>query len=775
LNPWPTCARLPRGPAAALAALHLRDPRPDALAELSGREWRQTLEFCYRSRIALFLRAAARDVLPPWVREQLDRDAKGNAERVHRLRETYRAIGSRFRAAGLDYVTLKGLAHCPLFGIAPEERAQYDIDLFCPREHVEGARDALAGWGYESIAGLDHLPTDHLPPLVRKTGWEFRGDYFDPEMPLAIELHYRFWNPALERMEAPGVEKFWERRVDSALAPPDALAFAALHVLRHLLQGSLSAAHVYELARFLDRHAADAAFWSDWTALHPPGLRALEAISFRLAQAWFGCEPAPEAPPERVEAWFRDFALSPATQPFHANKDELWLHVSLVNSRLDALAVARRRLFPALLPPANYTAHLPGHLLTWRKRAAARLQWLMHTAGRLRHHAVSMPRVCAAGARWWLGGRFWTFLAAAVLFNFALFIFVLLYNLHLLDLGFGESVVGQINGAATLGTVAGTVPAAWIVRRFGLRATLIATIATLAALIPVRTLADARIPLIGLAAVWGFAFAAWAVAFAPAVSACTDEKRRPAAFSVFFASMFAIGIAGNWAGGKLPGWVHGKPAALLISAALVSLALWPAWRLRLAESAPAESRIYPRSAFLARYLAPFAVWHLGTASFNQFASVYFARLHFSVERIGSLFSVSQAVQAATVLFAPFVLRRLGLVPGIVVTMFAAALALGGLAAQPAAAAASVAYTAYMAFQWMSEPGLNTLLMNNVKERERGGAAALNYLVAFSAQAVAAFGAGALLTRFGYGPVLAGAAMLAGGAAILFRMLITSRR
>ena len=783
INPWLTCARLPRGPAAALAALHLRDPRPNALARLSDREWRQALEFCYRSRLALFLRAAAREAMPAWVRDQLDRDSRGNGERLQPLRDTYRAIDERFRAAGIDYVALKGLAHCPLFDVEPGERAQYDIDLYCPPEHVEDARYALIAWGYESLEGLEHLPTEHLPVLVRKTGWEFRGDYFDREMPFAIELHFRFWNPGLERLAAPGTEHFWDRReVRPAagvelpvLAPPDALGFAALHILRHLLQGSLGASHVYELARFLDRHAADDEFWSSWRALHPPELRRLEAVSFRLAGAWFGCASAPEPPPESAESWFHQFALSPATQRFHANKDELWLHLGLLHSRRDALAVARRRLFPALLPSANYTANMPAHLLTWRRRAVARLRWLLFTAGRLRHHAVSLSRIGAAGARWWLGAEFWTFLAAAVLFNFALFVFVLLYNLHLLDLGFREDVLGLINGASTTGTVAGTIPAAFVVRRFGLRATVIGSIAVFALLIPLRTLVDARAPLIALACLWGLAFGAWAVAFAPAVAACVGEKRRATAFSVFFSAMFAIGIAGNWVGGRLPGWVHGKEPALLVSAALVAIALLPAWRLKLRASARVEARIYPRSPFLARYLGPFAVWHLGTATFNQFGNVYFARLQFSVERIGSLFSASQAVQAVTVLLAPLVLRRLGLVSGIVAMMAAAALALGGLAAQPSATTAAITYTAYMAFQWMSEPGLNTLLMNNVKEHERGGASALNYLVAFSAQAIAAFGAGALLSRFGYGPVLAGAAVLAGTAAILFRMLITSRR
>jgi predicted MFS family arabinose efflux permease len=124
-----------------------------------------------------------------------------------------------------------------------------------------------------------------------------------------------------------------------------------------------------------------------------------------------------------------------------------------------------------------------------------------------------------------------------------------------------------------------------------------------------------------------------------------------------------------------------------------------------------------------------------------------------------------------VLFAPLVIRRLGLVTGIVWMMGATALALGGLASEPVGAMAVMAYAAYMACQWMSEPGLNTLLMNQVDEKERGGASAMNYMVAFSAQAVAAFAGGVLFEQYGFGPVLLGAAGAAGLAAWMFKALV----
>jgi predicted MFS family arabinose efflux permease len=349
----------------------------------------------------------------------------------------------------------------------------------------------------------------------------------------------------------------------------------------------------------------------------------------------------------------------------------------------------------------------------------------------------------------------------------------LLYNLFLLDLGFREDFLGVVNGAAKAGTVVGTLPAAFLAHRFGLRNTLLGTLASIAAIEVMRVLAGAQLPLAALAFVSGSVFSVWAVILMPSIAGAVEQKHRPTAFSVFFATMFAVGIAGNWLGGHLPLWLDSKRTVLLLAAAMAALALVPAWRLNPAPEAREGARVYPRGPFLVRYLIPFALWHLATGSFNPFNNVYFARLRFPVERIGTIFSGSQLAQGATVLLAPLVFRRAGLVPGIVWMMAAAALGLAGLAAQPSGAAAPLAYVAYMSFQWMSEPGLNTLLMNQVDERERGGASALNNLVAFSAQAVAAFGAGALLARFGYGAVLTGAAALAGLAAGLFRMLLGS--
>jgi len=850
-NPWSNCPRLPRGAAAVLAALHFSEPRPEALSGLSEAEWRQALDFSDRSQLTLALRQAARERFPRPVGDRTDADAAKNLVRLAAIRQLYADLSGLLARAGVEFVALKGITQCAFTGMRPEDRVQYDVDLYCPQQTVYAARDALAEWGLESIEGMEDSPTDHLPALIRKTGWEWRGDFFDTEIPMAVELHFQFWNAALDLLDAPGVEGFWSRRVaagralareaedwrrisgaigrqplpDGApagpgsdgsraelplLCPPDALGYAALHTLRHVLHGNLRPFHVYELALFLERRARDEAFWQGWRDLHAAGLRRLEAAAFGLAEEWFGCALGAAAReeierlPEGAKAWFDEFAASPATRVFQANKDELWLHLSLLERGSDRWRVARRRLFPPRLPGPVDGHYVPAGQMTVGRRVRRQLRYAAYVATRLRHHAVTLPQVALTAVRWkWrtgsLGPQFWNFLGAAALFNFALFIFVLLYNLRLLELGYRESFLGVVTSASTAGTVLGTLPAAWVGRRLGLRASLLGAVSACAVLAALRSLATARAPLAGLAFVWGLAFALWAVIFTPLIAGAVDEKRRPAAFSVFFACMFAVGIAGDWVGGRLPLWMGGKQPALLLAAGLILLALLPASRLRATGAATDTAtgaatgaatgtatgaatgtaigaatgavRIYPRSAFLFRYLAAFAVWNLATGSFNPFANAYFARRHMPVRQIGNIFSASQLVQVGALLTAPVIFRRAGLVGGIVWMMLATGLALGGLAAQPGGMALPLAYMAYMSFQWMSEPGLSTVLMNHLQERERGGGAALNYLVAFSAQALASFTAGAAMDRFGYPAVLACAAGLAGVAAGMFKALV----
>ena len=769
--------RLPRPVTAVLERLQFsRDRAPFD----PGLDWRAVLDFCDRQVLTLWFGTAAGDALPGPVRERIAANLAENTERLARVRNLQAQVGAWLDAAGIEFTFLKGTTHFPHFVADPRLRAQFDLDLFCPGGDARRAWDLMIAQGYEPIEKPGEHPIDHLPTLVRKTGWEWRGgSFFDPEIPLEIEVHNQFWDDRTERLRAPGTEQFWERRRGQALDTPDALAYAALHLLRHLLRGSARACHVYEIAWFLHRHAGDTPFWNRWRALHAPEMRRLEAVVFRLARAWFGCATGPvadaEALPAPVQDWFQAFAFSPLEAESHPNKDDLWLHLTLLDSARDKAAVIRRRAFPTRLPGPVDAVCIPRAQLTFSRRLLKYARTVKFLARRAVFHTRATRVLLTRGAGWrlrssGLSGGYWLFLSASSFFVLGMFIYTLLYNLYLLDLGFREDFVGQVASASTAGMVAAILPAAALARRWGLGRILMASFAAVGAISAARALTTGAAPLLILAFLSGVAFSLYAVSLAPAIARLTSDKARSAGFSFSTASSIALGIAGNWLGGHLPAWTGGKRPAMLAGCALVGLALWPAAKLRIAP-APAEgAKLYPRNRFVVRFLIVWAVWNLATGAFNPFFTTFFAHLHTPVERIGLIMSGSQMAQVVALMLAPLILRRMGTVSGTAAMLMVTALAMGGLAAGPVGWAAAAVFMTYTSCQWMTDPGINTLLMDRVREQERTGASALMMLVSFAAQLVASFVGGKSIAQFGYSTMLACAAGLAALAAMLFRGL-----
>ena len=308
-----------------------------------------------------------------------------NAIRVQRIAAAYAEIQPLF-----DHVVLKGFTHVPDFTPDPNARVQYDLDLYVPPAQKEKARDALLAIGYEPIRRMEGLAMDHLPTMVRKTGWQWRGDYFDPDLPPAVEVHFRFWDEETERLPAEGVEKFWDRREGNQLALVDKLGYAALHLTRHLLRGNVKAIHVWELATFLEKQHD----WSQWRSLHSPSLRRLESVAFLLAKSWFDLDIEIEDLPPDVHRWFERYKWS----PLENNKHELWLHTSLLDSTRDRLAILRRRLIPASLPGPVDAIHIANP--SPMRRATASIRNAAYAATRAAHHVKLFVPTVIEGVKW---------------------------------------------------------------------------------------------------------------------------------------------------------------------------------------------------------------------------------------------------------------------------------------------------------------------------------------------------------------------------------------
>ncbi len=360
--------------------------------------------------------------------------------------------------------------------------------------------------------------------------------------------------------------------------------------------------------------------------------------------------------------------------------------------------------------------------------------------------------------------------------------FFLLYNLYLLALGFDESFLGRVSSLMSLGTLAGALPAAAITRRFGLRTMLLIAILGGAAAAFLRALNTTQGLLLASAFLNGLFMSFWAVSYSPAIAGLSSPRNRQLAFSLACAAGMSIGIVGGLVGGVLPGvlqnalhlggTLESRKAALLAAAAFAALGALPAAKLRFERTAREETRIYPRSRFLRGFLVALCCWSVAVGLFNPFFNAFFSvRLRMGIEGIGLVHSCAQLFQVLAVLAAPIVFRRLGDVKGIASMQLAAGLALALLAVSPAGGAAALAYTGYMSFQYMSEPGMFKMLMSRVAPAERSGASALYFLVTSLAASLSALAGGTAISHFGYPVTLISSAVLAMVAALLFRKLI----
>ncbi|MGD0498114.1 MAG: nucleotidyltransferase family protein [Bryobacteraceae bacterium] len=785
-------ARVPRYTRAALEALGFDGAGSGLLRALDDAEYRSLLRFCDKAHLALTLHHFHGDAMPGWVRDRLERNLHDYSKRFARLKAALFEIADALERRGIEFIVLKGLTHSPEYTPDPLLRAQGDIDIWCKPEFILAARDELLALGYLPLGRSEGR---HLPKMVRPTGGDWRGDFYASDLPIAVELHYRLWDERMESIPAPGETEFWDRRaprmVDGrplqALSATDTLAFAALHLLWHLLHGDLPTQRAWEIANFLDTHVSDDAFWSSWRQSHADSLRRLEAIVFRLVAEWFGCGLSPVAAgeaaglPDDVRLWIECYAWSPVEGLFHPNKDELWLQLSLVESFREKLAIFRRRVLPMRTLQLT-RAGTP---------AAKHIERELRFAGRrLVHHARAFIPTLFEGARWRLkrtrlGGGFARYLATSAFFNLGMLVFLVLYNLYLLGLGYHADVLGRIAGSMRAGTLLGTIPAAGVARRAGLRAALLIAALGTAATALLRTWNAGQAWLTAAAFCNGVCLALWAVSFSPSIAGLTDERNRRFGFSVSCAVGIAIGIPGGMAAGYLPGamsrllHLSGSLAplrwALVAASGVVALGALPAASLRFQRISRTETKTYPRARVVAGFLIALACWSAATAAFNPFFNAFFTeRLRMSVQRIGAIFSYSHMAQALALLSASVILKKLGDVKGIAWCQLATGAALALLAFSASGAGAAAVYIGYMSLQYMSEPGLFHLLMSRVAPGERGGASALYFLVTSLTGSLAAFAGGAAILRFGYPPVLVASGCVAMASAFLFRTLVREK-
>jgi hypothetical protein len=189
------------------------------------------------------LQAAQVHGLVPLVSERLrDSDCPGevkwtflthrlaHASRLAQLEKHLADVVSRFDAARVPTLVLKGPALANSIYPKPSMRPYGDIDIVCREQDWVAAHDLLVSAGYIPVSDLTAPP-----PKVWGRKAYYHTQYYRPNEAILVEVHYDLWQIGLRPKLG---DEFWRRAVPVTISGTEARMLApedqVLHLCVHL-------------------------------------------------------------------------------------------------------------------------------------------------------------------------------------------------------------------------------------------------------------------------------------------------------------------------------------------------------------------------------------------------------------------------------------------------------------------------------------------------------------------------------------------------------------
>lgn len=360
-----------------------------------------------------------------------------------------------------------------------------------------------------------------------------------------------------------------------------------------------------------------------------------------------------------------------------------------------------------------------------------------------------------------------------------------LFNLYLVEAGFGTRAVGNSISCFGAGVAAAALPASWIARRLGRGRTLMLGVLIDGA----GQLVRCAWPSLGI--VYGASLLAGAgqsliqIPSAPFMAEHSSSRERTHLFTTMFALSLFAGVLGSLCGGWLPrlllalpgGFVTGLVEAYrvaLVVGALISLSgaivLWGLPR----ERDSAAGALARPTREVRRRLVPIGVNALligaGAGLVIPFMNLYFAqRFRCSSGQIGSFFSIAAVLTAAAALTAPALARRFGKLRTAFWAQLMSLPFLVTLGFERRLELAVGAFWMRATLMQANTPLLNTFVMEALPADSRATATGLMSLLWNLGWALSATLAGRVIQRFGYEVPFYATASLYAAAALYFYM------
>ena len=316
--------------------------------------------------------------------------------------------------------------------------------------------------------------------------------------------------------------------------------------------------------------------------------------------------------------------------------------------------------------------------------------------------------------------------------------FVVLFNLYLLRLGYDPRFIGTLNAAGQVAFIALSLPASRLGNRWGSRRPIVLAVTLYLlgfGLLPLAEFAPEGARSLWLAVTFLIAFVGGPFYWVNSnvyLMAVTDPEVRSHAFSVRTALLPLAGFAGSLIGGWLPGFLADArglgPAAvgpfrdaLLLAALLYLPALLAILRAGDAEGSTPEPAQRPRNGSLAipyGVIVPLVIVDMmrlaAEVGLLGFFNVYLdIGLGVGTSRIGLTVGVALLISGGAALATPLASRRIGHRLTIMIGMVGMALFLLPVALVPTLLAAAIGYTGAIALSSMAASSLSVFRMERV--------------------------------------------------------------
>jgi Uncharacterised nucleotidyltransferase len=378
-----------------LEYLNFRDAAVPA-PPLSESVWQRALTITDAAGLTLHLLGKLRErdhwmALPEPIRERLKNNERDHVARIAAASQEFVEFNRLLQSHSVRYLALKGLTCWPDFVDRPEHRVQYDHDFLIATPDLQRALELFEKLGYTPLESGKKLPVDHLPTLVKRTGWVWKGNLYDPEIPRAIELHFRLYDPEFDLIPIRFPDDLWiratQRRFQGTPVPvlgrEHALLYGVFHAFRHLVRNDLRLSHLYEISYFLHSQCDDDAFWKTFLQeghFCPQSLKVTATI-FALARRCFGNQTSlavdqliREHLPPAAAVWIEQFGRSEAMACFRKSKNTFLLHWIFVKGPA-RWRLFRRHWVPRHLPLSSFGVQVPTEKRGFAFRFARRLYY----------------------------------------------------------------------------------------------------------------------------------------------------------------------------------------------------------------------------------------------------------------------------------------------------------------------------------------------------------------------------------------------------------------